>query len=240
MNHRSSLACAAALAALTSASDAAFHVMQIEQIIGGVNGDTSRQAIQLRMRSANQTVIGNGRLRAWDANGANPIVIVDPTTSVTNGAVGSNVLLASVGFNAVMASVPGYASDFTLTSLIPVAYLGGGKITWEDNSGATIYCSVAFGAYVGTNTGSTQNDADGNFGPPTSAPPTNARQGIRFTGAATALSTTNAADYAVTADPTTVRNNFGTTFTVVPEPGTTALVATAALGAFAFLRRRFR
>ena len=31
---------------------ATFHLMQIEQVIGGVNGDTSRQAIQLRMRQA--------------------------------------------------------------------------------------------------------------------------------------------------------------------------------------------
>ena len=30
-------------------ADADFHLMQIEQVIGGVNGDTAAQAIQLRM-----------------------------------------------------------------------------------------------------------------------------------------------------------------------------------------------
>ena len=35
-----------------SASDPSFHLMQIEQVIGGVDGDASAQAIQLRMRSS--------------------------------------------------------------------------------------------------------------------------------------------------------------------------------------------
>ncbi len=33
-------------------AQATFHLMQIEQVIGGVNGDTTAQAIQLRMRFA--------------------------------------------------------------------------------------------------------------------------------------------------------------------------------------------
>ena len=44
---------ATALAAtISSGADATFHFMQIEQVIGGVNGDTSAQAVQLRMASA--------------------------------------------------------------------------------------------------------------------------------------------------------------------------------------------
>ena len=43
----------AALASLALALpvQASFHLMQIEQVIGGVNGDTTAQAVQLRMRS---------------------------------------------------------------------------------------------------------------------------------------------------------------------------------------------
>ena len=37
--------------ALQPAAHATFHLMQIEQVIGGVNGDTTAQAIQLRMRA---------------------------------------------------------------------------------------------------------------------------------------------------------------------------------------------
>ena len=40
-------------------AEAAFHIMKIEQIIGGVNGDTSAQAIQLRMIQAGQNVMGS-------------------------------------------------------------------------------------------------------------------------------------------------------------------------------------
>ena len=73
--------------------------MQIEQVIGGVNGDASAQAIQLRMRSNNQGSVQLSRIRVWDATGSNPVLLVDPVTSVPNNAGGSRVLLASASFN---------------------------------------------------------------------------------------------------------------------------------------------
>ncbi len=217
--------------------------MQIEELIGGVNGNTNAQAIQLRLRANGHSVVSNGRLRAWDAAGANPLLLLDVTTNVTtNTAAGSNVLLASAAFNSLMGSVPGYSSDFTLASTIPASYLTGGKVTWESDAGV-IEWSLAFGAYTGTtspNTGLAANTtgATGNFGSPAPAPPTSALQGIRTILAATATSTGNSADYAVTANPTTVRNNAGTTFTVVPEPGSAALLAGGVMMGVAFLRRR--
>ena len=238
MNSRTLASLALALGLLSATTQAAFHVMQIEEFIAGINGNTSAQAIQLRMRSAGQNVVSNGRVQAWDANGANPVLLIDMATNVTNSSAGDNVLLTSSAFNTIMASVGGYSSDFTLTNTIPLSYLTGGKITFENSTGSIIYWSLAFGAYAGTNTGSTQNDTDGNFGTPTVAPPTGSRQGIRFTGAATALSTTNAADYALTTNPATVRNNARLSFTVVPEPGSLALLAALALGGIALARRR--
>jgi hypothetical protein len=41
-------ALAATLLLPLNRASAAFHFMQIEQVIGGVNGDTTAQAIQLR------------------------------------------------------------------------------------------------------------------------------------------------------------------------------------------------
>ena len=41
-----------------------FHFMQIEQVIGGVNGDPSAQAIQLRMRTCFQNQVQQARLVA--------------------------------------------------------------------------------------------------------------------------------------------------------------------------------
>ena len=49
-----------------------FHLMQVEQVIGGVNGNMARQAIQLRMRFVGQNLVSQARVRAWDAAGANP------------------------------------------------------------------------------------------------------------------------------------------------------------------------
>jgi hypothetical protein len=188
------------------------------------------------MRSGSQTVLSLSRLKAWDAAGLNPVVLLDITTGVTNGNTGDNVLLTTAAFNTAMSGVSGYSSDFTLAQPIPQSYLSGGKVTFEDDGG-TIYWAVAFGAYTGTNTGDVTNDANGNFGAPfASALPISGRQGIRFTGTATALSTTNVADYALTADPATVRNNARTSFTVVPEPASAALVGLGVL--FAARRRR--
>ena len=69
--------------------------MQIEQVIGGVGGDTDVQAIQSRMRSSGQNFVSGARIRAWDANGANPILLEDMTTNVANSSAGRRVLLAT-------------------------------------------------------------------------------------------------------------------------------------------------
>ena len=221
-----------------SSSQAGFHIMQIEQIIGGINGDVTAQAIQLRLRQGGQNFVSGTTLIARDAAGNNAITLITIPASVTNGTGGDNILLTTSAFNTVMSSVPGYVADFTLTNPIPASYLNGGKLTFQ--AGATIYWSVAFGAYAGTNTGDATNDADGNFGTPTVALPSSGRQGVRFTGAFGAASTTNAADYALTADPATVRNNARTSFVVAPEPTSAALLAVGAfgLGGIVFARRR--
>src|ERR1044072_3861709 len=83
---------------LQSTAHATFHLMQIEQMIVSVDGDTTAQAIQLRMRAAGQNLVSGGKLVVFDAAGLNPITLVDPTTNVTNGAVGDRVLIVSANF----------------------------------------------------------------------------------------------------------------------------------------------
>ena len=116
----------------TSPAAASFHLMQIEQVIGGVNGDTSLQAIQLRMRSLGQNLVSDARLRAWDASGANPVLILDIGSDVANDAVGSRVLITSPGF---AAAFPTPTANFTMTNLIPASYLTAGKLTFESDAG---------------------------------------------------------------------------------------------------------
>jgi hypothetical protein len=204
------LSFAAGLVLASTPAFATFHLMQIEQVIGGVNGDTSIQAIQLRMRMMNQNTVSLGSLRAWDAAGANPILILDVALDVADGsAAGKTVLIVSPGFAAMFPSIP---ADSIMTNLIPASYLAAGKLTWEDDPLTTIWWSVAWGGagYTGTNTGSMSNDADGNFNPPFgSALPSTTEQALLFTGTATDPSTNNAANYAITAGVATFTNNAG-------------------------------
>src|SRR4051794_1525352 len=68
---------------IASQAHATFHLMQIEQVVGGVNGDTSAQAIQLRMRFSAQTHVSGATLIAYDAAGLNPITVLTFPSDVT-------------------------------------------------------------------------------------------------------------------------------------------------------------
>lgn len=193
---------------------ATFHLMQIEQVIGGVNGDTTAQAIQLRMRSGAQNFTSGGKLIVVDAAGLNPITILDVASSVTNGAVGSRVLIASANFPSH--TTPATVPDFTMANVIPASYLAAGSLMWQSDSG-TIYWRLSWGgaAYTGSNAGNTANDVDGNFGPPFGGPlPSSGTTALQFQGAVTAKSTNNAADYLVTSGAAVFVNNAGASFTV--------------------------
>jgi hypothetical protein len=199
---------------------ATFHLMQIEQVIGGVGGDTTAQAIQLRMRTSFQNLVGGAKIWAWDANGQNPVLIVDPTTSVPNGSAGARVLIVSPNFADF--TDPNAVPDFVMTNLIPQSYLAAGMLTFEDNTGTFVYWRLSWGGanYTGPTTGSTTNDLDGDFGPPFDGPlPSTSDQALLFQGSASAVSTSNANDYALTAGAATFTNNAGAGFTVsVPTP----------------------
>lgn len=190
---------------------ASFHVMQIERVTAGVGSDTTAQAIQLRMRAANQNQVQLSKIIAYDAAGLNPVEIINIGSSVANGALGDRVLIATAGFSA--RTTPAAVADFTMTNPIPVSYLAAGSLTFV-HDGGTVYWRMSWGgaSYTGSATGSTLNDADGVYGPPVPGPlPVNGNAWV-FTGTASALSTTNFADYALQASaPFT--NNAGASFT---------------------------
>ncbi len=192
-----------------------FHFMQIEQVIGGVDGDATAQAIQLRMRSSFQNLVQGSRIRVWDATGANPIIVASPGVSVPNHGAGVRVLIASANF--VSATSPNAVPDFTMSDSIPVAYLAAGSLTFENSSGTIVYWRLSWGGggYTGATTGATTNDADGQFGPPfAGALPSTGTTALQFTGEATDQSTSNSADYSVTAGDAVFTNNAGVSFTV--------------------------
>ncbi|WP_170266493.1 carboxypeptidase regulatory-like domain-containing protein [Brevifollis gellanilyticus] len=220
---------------LVPSAYASFHLMQVEQIIGSVNGNTAAQAIQLRMRSGGQNLVSSTRVRAWDAAGANPVTVLDMGTNVSVASSGARILLATSAFiTAVQAVTPGFTPDFTLATPIPAGYLAAGRLTFEDDGG-TIYWMVAWGgaSYTGSVTGTTTNDADGNFGPAFGQGlPTTGLKGLLFQGAASAPSTSNSADYALSAEPATVTKNSGasTPIGVVPTVDATLSPSTQVAG----------
>ncbi len=216
-------------------ADASFHLMQIEQVIGGVEGDTSAQAIQLRMRFPGDSSLPFARIRAWDATGANPITLIDFDTNVPNNRFGDRILVASPSF--FNYTDPSLTGDFALSNVIPTDYLDAGRITYEGDDGV-IYWSLGFGgeSYTGPTTGSAFNDTDGDFGPSFDGPlPSSNMSALLFQGSAADLSTTNIDDYILTTGPAVFTNNLGISSAVVPEPGSLALLA---LGSTLLIRRR--
>ena len=203
------IVCLAVVGALSSQALGSFHFMQIEQVIGGVNGDTTAQAIQLRMRSSLQNQMQLSRLIAHDSTGGGNIVLATFPGPVANSATGSRVLIMSSAF--AQYTNPSATADRIMSALIPASYLAAGSLTFEDNFG-TIYWRLSWGGagYTGSNAGSITNDGDGNFGPPVAGPlPSTTRQALKFNGSATAQSTNNLADYSVTGGDAIFNNNAG-------------------------------
>jgi hypothetical protein len=215
--------CALALVLLTVAprpASATFHLMQIEQVIGGVDGDASKQAIQLRYRTSFQNLMSNARLYAWDANGENPIGVIAFPTNLATTAAGTRVLVTSAGF----ALSPAVTPDYVFTNNIPAAYLAAGSLTFEDDFG-TVYWRLSWGGsnYLGDTTGDPTNDVDGQFGVFPAVLPSATSQALKFQGSSGAASNTNSADYAVTGGAATFTNSLGSSGTVQSQVGTPGL-----------------
>jgi hypothetical protein len=215
--------------ALQSAAHASFHLMQIEQVIGSVDGDTTAQAIQLRMRAVGQNFVSQGKLVVFDAAGQNPITVIDLASNVANGAVGDRVLIASANFPSH--TVPTAVPDFTMANLIPSTYLAAGSLVFQNDITGEILWRLSWGgaAYTGPTTGSLTNDADGEFGPAFPGPlSATCDSALLFQGAATDLSTNNATDYLATSGDIVFTNNARVGFTITVPLPTVTITATDA------------
>jgi len=211
--------------ALQPTAHASFHFMQIEQVIGSVDGDTTAQAIQLRMRAAGQNLVSLGKLVVFDAAGLNPITVLDLTSNVPNGAVGAHVLIASANF--ASHTTPPAMPDFIMANLIPESYFAAGSLCWESDSGI-VYWRLSWGgaAYTGSNLGNTANDPDGNFGPPFGgAIPSSCASALQFQGSATDFSTNNVTDYLFNRGPKFFFNNAGAGCEVIGPLPTVTITA---------------
>ena len=198
-----------------STANASFHLMQIEQVIGSTDGDVTAQAIQLRMRSNGQNLVHNGKIMVVDAQGLNPVTVLNIASVVGSGALGAHVLIASDTF--ASHSTPAAVPDFLMANVIPQSYLAAGSLTFERDTGGVLWrLSWGGAAYTGPRNGEVTNDDNGDFGSPVgSSLPSCGTYAWVFTKAANAKSTTNLADYRLTSEQTVAFiNNAGTSFTV--------------------------
>jgi hypothetical protein len=192
-----------------------FERMQIEQIVAGVGGNTEAQAIQLRMRMDDERWVAGARIYAYDADGKNPILLVDLGKNVPNGQVGDRVLVATSAMKWL--TNPPLAPD-AIMQPIPPEYISAGRITWECDCGSK-YWSLSSGGYLGSNFAAMLNDEDGDFGPPYPGPfPTEGAQGLLFQGEAADLSVANSLDYLLTPGAAVLTNNARNSFTVTIPP----------------------
>jgi len=214
MNRPTVLTVLASFVLVAAPATASFHLMQIEQVAGSFCGDPSAQAIQLRMRSGGQNLVSGTTLVAYDATGANPVTLLTFPGNAPSGSSGSRILVATAAFNDRADAPP---ADFLMTAPIPASYLAAGRVAFQ--LGPNAYWSLAWGgpAYTGSNLGTLDNDADGNFNPPFGTPmPLHGGETIFFPGASNAMSTNNAADYVLSPDPAIWANNAGAS---VPATG---------------------
>ncbi len=141
----------AAIASLPRPALATFHLMEIKQVIGGVDGDTSAQAVQLKMRLAGQQFLaGQAQLVVRDATGANPVAL--STFPMPNPASGAcrEILPATPGMAARTSPPLDAAGRDYVMNPIPASYLAAGSLTFEA-IGGVVYWRTSWGgaAYTG-------------------------------------------------------------------------------------------
>lgn len=207
------MAAVVSMALIAGSASANHHFMQIQIVVGGVGGDTTAQAIQLRQRFAGQNVLSAGKLVAFDAAGLNPITIIDFTTNVPNSLAGDTILVCTNSF--LGKTMPTTVADFIMTP-IPASYLAAGKLSFQANAGTTWWTFGWGGAsYTGNLTLDLTNDSNGNAAPAFGVGlPIASNTAIQFNGAASAASTTNLADYSMTSGAAVLKNNARNTFTI--------------------------
>jgi hypothetical protein len=102
-----------------------FHIMEVNKLMVGYNGDTSIQAIEMKMILGGQNLVSGLSFAAYDGNGALVATLGTFTANVANGANGSRVLAATANFAATFGITP----DLVITPSIPVT---SGQVAFEE------------------------------------------------------------------------------------------------------------
>ena len=166
-----------------SSVQAGFHLMRIDEVMAGANGDSRIQFVELQMISSGQRFVGGRTIHFYDATGSETGSFTFPD-NVSNAATGSSILVGTSEFAAVSTVTP----DFTMS---PGIMSPSGRVCFQ-----TVDC-VAYGDFSGDN---------GSYGSPATALPLEGLLSLKRGRTATPKS--NATDYALGAPAP--RNNSGT------------------------------
>ena len=220
----------------TAPAHAQYSHVQIEMVLGSVDGDVTAQAVQLRIAQAGDSSLAGMTVVACDSTGGNPVTVCTLPTSVSNGALGARVLLCSNGMLGRLA--PFIAPDFMLSTPIPPSYLSAGTLYIDmpgDGMGPLWRLSWGGASYLGSGAVESINDPDGDCNPPyPNGLFGETGQGVKFLFDPNTQSTTNASDYALDLGASQVWNNAGEKATVVS--GTTAVAVTS----WGAIKRQYR
>lgn len=115
---------------------ASFHCMRIHAVMGGYNGNSTIQYVELRMDEPGQEFVALQPLEFFDAAGVLKATFTFPA-NVTNASTGDSILVATSEFNA---AAMGGTADFTFSNANTTASNGGdplhpvqspgGKVVW--------------------------------------------------------------------------------------------------------------
>lgn len=129
------------IAWLPASAVAAFHLMKVDEVLTGVNGDTGIQYVELVMVNSNQNFVGGHHL---ESRGSTGTVIGDFTipNNVASGVAGGKILLATQAFADLAIVTP----DFILPPNFISPFGGQVKFVGSAFSGGT----VSYALYAGT------------------------------------------------------------------------------------------
>ena len=173
----------------------AFHLMRIDEVMAGADGDASIQFVELQMETSGQNIVSGHTIQFYNSAGAQTGTFIF-SSNVSNFASGASILIGTTAF----ASASSVAPDFTMSSDIMAP---DGRVCFE-----TWDC-VAYGNFTGSNAG---------YGSPAAALPFTGNSSLKRAGSTD--TNNNASDFSLSAPAP--RNNANETGTFTPPPAAPA------------------
>jgi hypothetical protein len=102
----------------------AFHLNEITKLMAGFNGDATIQAVELKMLTDGENLVGGVSIRTYDAGGVLQATLGTFAGSIPNGTAGARILCATANFQATF----GITADLTITAGIPATT---GQVAFE-------------------------------------------------------------------------------------------------------------